>query len=98
MAEATKRLLLPMSHHLENRAMRIGEGAVILSVFQDAHHFTPATVRKNNPLWFGTRKETAWVAQMNPEASGLVNWMPLFSTLVTRAGRLFPSANQRVRS
>ena len=28
-AEATKSLLLPMSHHLENRALRIGEGAVI---------------------------------------------------------------------
>jgi diguanylate cyclase (GGDEF)-like protein/PAS domain S-box-containing protein len=45
-AEATKRLLLPMSHHLENRALRIGEGAVILSAFQEARHFTPATRRR----------------------------------------------------
>ncbi|QEC47108.1 diguanylate cyclase [Baekduia soli] len=50
MAEASKRLLLPMSHHLENRAMRIGEGAVILSAFQQARHFTPATVRRYETL------------------------------------------------
>jgi len=49
-AEATKRLLLPMSHHLENRALRIGEGAVILSAFQDARHFTPKTVRRYEML------------------------------------------------
>lgn len=49
-AEATKRLLLPMSHHLENRALRIGEGAVILSAFQQAAHFTPATVRRYETL------------------------------------------------
>jgi len=28
-ASATKSLLLPMSHHLENRALRIGEGALV---------------------------------------------------------------------
>ena len=44
--EATKRLLLPMSHHLEARALRIGEGAVILSAFQEARHFTTATLRR----------------------------------------------------
>ncbi|MCW2995010.1 MAG: diguanylate cyclase, partial [Conexibacter sp.] len=49
-AEATKRLLLPMSHHLEHRAMRIGEGAVILSAFQEARHFTKATVRRYEAL------------------------------------------------
>jgi diguanylate cyclase (GGDEF)-like protein/PAS domain S-box-containing protein len=48
--EATKRLLLPMSHHLEERALRIGEGAVILSAFQEAKHFTPATVRRYEGL------------------------------------------------
>jgi DICT domain-containing protein len=48
--EATKRLLLPMSHHLENRALRIGEGSVILSAFQDAKHFTPATVKRYEVL------------------------------------------------
>jgi diguanylate cyclase (GGDEF)-like protein/PAS domain S-box-containing protein len=49
-AEATKRLLLPMSHHLENRALRIGEGAVVLSAFQHARHFTPRTLRRYETL------------------------------------------------
>jgi diguanylate cyclase (GGDEF)-like protein/PAS domain S-box-containing protein len=49
-AAATKHLLLPMSHHLEHRALRIGEGAVILSAFQDAKHFTPKTVRRYETL------------------------------------------------
>ncbi len=47
---ATKELLLPMSHHLENRTLKIGEGAVILSAFQDAAHFTPATARRYETL------------------------------------------------
>lgn len=47
---ASKALLLPMSHHLEHRALKIGEGAVILSVFQDAIHFTPGTVRRYETL------------------------------------------------
>jgi DICT domain-containing protein len=49
-AVASKGLLLPMSHHLEHRALRIGEGAVILSAFQDARHFTPATLRRYEVL------------------------------------------------
>jgi EAL domain-containing protein (putative c-di-GMP-specific phosphodiesterase class I) len=49
-AHATKSLLLPMSHHLEHRALRIGEGAVILSAFQDVKHFTPNTVRRYETL------------------------------------------------
>jgi diguanylate cyclase (GGDEF)-like protein/PAS domain S-box-containing protein len=49
-SEATKRLLLPMSHHLEARALRIGEGAVILSAFQEARHFTAATLRRYEEL------------------------------------------------
>jgi EAL domain-containing protein (putative c-di-GMP-specific phosphodiesterase class I) len=49
-AEATKKLLLPMSHHLEHRAQRIGEGAVVLSAFQEARHFTPATARRYEAL------------------------------------------------
>lgn len=47
---ATKDLLLPMSHHLENRALKIGEGAVILSAFQSADRFTPATIRRYETL------------------------------------------------
>ncbi len=49
-AQATKSLLLPMSHHMENRALRIGEGAVVLAAFQDARHFTPHTVRRYEML------------------------------------------------
>jgi hypothetical protein len=45
-AEASKRLLLPMSHHLETSALGIGEGAVLLSAFQDARHFTRRTVSR----------------------------------------------------
>lgn len=52
-AEATKRLLLPMSHHLENRALRIGEGAVVLAAFQHARHFTPNTIRRYEMLTRG---------------------------------------------
>jgi diguanylate cyclase (GGDEF)-like protein/PAS domain S-box-containing protein len=48
--EATKRLLLPMSHHLEAQALRIGEGAVILAAFQEAKNFTRATVRRYETL------------------------------------------------
>lgn len=49
-ASATKGLLLPMSHHMENRALGIGEGAVVLAAFQDAKHFTPHTVRRYEML------------------------------------------------
>jgi diguanylate cyclase (GGDEF)-like protein/PAS domain S-box-containing protein len=49
-ADATKGLLLPISRHLEERALRIGEGAVILSAFQDARRFTPATRRRYEAL------------------------------------------------
>jgi diguanylate cyclase (GGDEF)-like protein/PAS domain S-box-containing protein len=48
--EASKRVLLPMSHHLEAQALRIGEGAVILSAFQEAKNFTKATVRRYETL------------------------------------------------
>jgi diguanylate cyclase (GGDEF)-like protein/PAS domain S-box-containing protein len=48
--EAAKRVLVPMSHHLETRALRIGEGAVILSAFQEARHLTKATVRRYETL------------------------------------------------
>jgi diguanylate cyclase (GGDEF)-like protein/PAS domain S-box-containing protein len=49
-ADATKAVLLPISRHLEERALRIGEGAVILSAFQDAQRFTPATRRRYEGL------------------------------------------------
>jgi diguanylate cyclase (GGDEF)-like protein/PAS domain S-box-containing protein len=49
-AEATKALLLPMSHLLEDRALNVGEGAVLLSAFQDAEHFTPKTAVRYRAL------------------------------------------------
>jgi EAL domain-containing protein (putative c-di-GMP-specific phosphodiesterase class I) len=52
-APTTKALLLPMSHHLENRALQIGEGAVILSVFQHWRHFTPVTKQRYRQLAAG---------------------------------------------
>jgi DICT domain-containing protein len=52
-AQTTKRLLLPMSHHLENRALRIGEGAVLLAAFQDARHFTARTAVRYRALHQG---------------------------------------------
>ena len=38
-----KRLLIPMSHHLENQALTNGDRLVILGCFQKAEHFTFAT-------------------------------------------------------
>lgn len=38
----TKRLLMPMSRHIEQRAL-VGDPCVVISAFQDAAHFTPAT-------------------------------------------------------
>lgn len=40
---AEKRLLLSLSHHLENAAHGLGGATVVLSCFQHARHFTPAT-------------------------------------------------------
>jgi EAL domain-containing protein (putative c-di-GMP-specific phosphodiesterase class I) len=49
-AVAAKGLLLPMSMHLEEQALRIGEGAVVLAAFQAAERFTPATARRYTRL------------------------------------------------
>jgi diguanylate cyclase (GGDEF)-like protein/PAS domain S-box-containing protein len=66
-AEATKALLLPMSHHLEHRALRIGEGAVILSAFQDAKHFTAKTLRRYETLARGASLVGALGVGLGPE-------------------------------
>jgi EAL domain-containing protein (putative c-di-GMP-specific phosphodiesterase class I) len=44
-----KRLLMPMSHHIEQRALT-GDPCVVMSAFQDAAHFTPATRRRYEQL------------------------------------------------
>ena len=79
--EATKRLLLPMSHHLEQRALRIGEGAVILSAFQDARHFTPATVRRYEAL----ARRASLVARVRRRAGGRAG--PRRARRAPRSGR-----------
>jgi EAL domain-containing protein (putative c-di-GMP-specific phosphodiesterase class I) len=45
-ARTTKALLLPTSMFLEARAQREPEPPVVLSTFQEARHFTPATARR----------------------------------------------------
>ncbi len=66
-AEATKGLLLPMSHHLENRALRIGEGAVVLSAFQHARHFTPRTMRRYETLVVASSLVAAFAVDLDTE-------------------------------
>jgi hypothetical protein len=63
--EASKRLLLPMSHHLEAQALRIGEGAVILSAFQEARNFTKATVRRYETLARGASLVAAFAVGLD---------------------------------
>jgi EAL domain-containing protein (putative c-di-GMP-specific phosphodiesterase class I) len=43
---AAKTLLIEVSKHLENQAMRSGESTVVLAAFQQAAFFTPATRRR----------------------------------------------------
>jgi diguanylate cyclase (GGDEF)-like protein/PAS domain S-box-containing protein len=66
-AQATKGLLLPMSHHLENRALRIGEGAVLLAAFQDARHFTARTAVRYRSLHQGASLVAALGVGLEPE-------------------------------
>jgi diguanylate cyclase (GGDEF)-like protein/PAS domain S-box-containing protein len=66
-ASATKALLLPISHHLEHRALRIGEGAVILSAFQEAKHFTPKTLRRYETLVRGASLVAAFGVGLGDE-------------------------------
>jgi len=47
---ATKRLLLPMSLHLERHALRTSETPVLLTAFQEARHFTRATTARYETL------------------------------------------------
>jgi EAL domain-containing protein (putative c-di-GMP-specific phosphodiesterase class I) len=44
--EATKAHLIPMSRHLEALVAEGPDAPVLLACFQDARHFTPATVRR----------------------------------------------------
>jgi len=46
----TKELLLAISLHLEAQVAAQGEAAVVLSTFQEAHHFTPKSARRYERL------------------------------------------------
>jgi EAL domain-containing protein (putative c-di-GMP-specific phosphodiesterase class I) len=48
--QATKSLLLPMSHHLERHALSAAEPPVLLAAFEDASHFTPGTAQRYERL------------------------------------------------
>ena len=43
---ATKRLLMPLSQHLEEKVYDSADAPVLLACFQEARHFTPATRRR----------------------------------------------------
>ena len=45
-AEATKRMLLPLSHYLETKAQDPAEPPMLLASFQEGGFFTPATARR----------------------------------------------------
>ena len=45
----SKRLLIPMSHHIEQRALT-GDPCVVLGAFQDARNLSPATLRRYRTL------------------------------------------------
>jgi EAL domain-containing protein (putative c-di-GMP-specific phosphodiesterase class I)/RimJ/RimL family protein N-acetyltransferase len=46
----SKGMLLAMSHHLENHALSGADAPVLLSTFEDAAHFTPATAVRYQEL------------------------------------------------
>lgn len=47
---STKSLLIEVSKHLEQQAMRLGTTCIVLSTFQDAGHFTGPTARRYREL------------------------------------------------
>lgn len=47
---STKPLLIELSKHLEQEALRHGSTSVVVSTFQYAHHFTPATAHRYERL------------------------------------------------
>jgi EAL domain-containing protein (putative c-di-GMP-specific phosphodiesterase class I) len=64
---AAKRLLLAISQHLENQALPLGDGAVVLSAFQQAERFTPATRRRYARLAAAAAFVAALGGDMGPE-------------------------------
>ena len=64
---ADKRLLLAISHHLEDQALTLGAGAVVLSAFQEAERFTEATHRRYARLAAGAAFVAALGGDMSTE-------------------------------
>lgn len=77
---ADKRLLLAMSVHLEHQMDRVGPGAIILSAFQEAERFTPATLRRYERL-----------ARASSFVVALGVGMPARPALGVRGARLSPT-------
>jgi EAL domain-containing protein (putative c-di-GMP-specific phosphodiesterase class I) len=67
----TKRLLLPMSHHIEQRAL-VGDPCVVISAFQNSDHFTSATRRRYEELAIGSSLVGAIATNMSgPAGAGV---------------------------
>ena len=62
----SKGLLLAMSHHLENHALGAAAAPVLLSTFEDAAHFTPATASRYATLAHRCAFVAALGAGMSP--------------------------------
>ncbi len=76
---APKRLLLPMSLHLEQVALAGGEPVVVLGCFEEARHFTPATARRYAVLAGRTAFTAAYGAGMPVVPVAGVRGVPLFA-------------------
>jgi hypothetical protein len=62
-----KRLLLALSNQLEQQAMALGSGGVVISAFQSAERFTPRTRRRYTALAADAAFVGALGVEMDPE-------------------------------
>jgi hypothetical protein len=65
-AEATKRMLLPLSRYLETKARDQAEPPMLLASLQEARYFTPATARR----YAGLARDAALVTVLGTELPG----------------------------
>ena len=64
---SAKSLLIELSKQLEREAMRLGETCVVASTFQEARHFTPATIARYRDLVERTGFVCALGEELPPE-------------------------------